>query len=422
MSIRIGRIMGIPVRIHYTLWLVFPLIAWTLAYGYMPQQYPGLSTLTYWAIGIASAIVLFVSVLVHELSHSYIAKKNGLPIARITLFFFGGVSEMTEEPQDPRLEVRMAAAGPLMSFAIAGVLGAVWYVAEVAHFPIIITATVGYGALINCVLGAFNLLPAFPLDGGRVFRGSLWLHSKNLIGATRTATRVSEGLSLLMMLGGFVAIILGYFLDGIWFVVLGWFIKSGAETSLRQTLVGETLSGVTVSDIMTRQVLTVPPDITVQHLVSDYFLVHPHGGYPVIQDGKLMGLITLDSVRAIPKEARSYETVAKAMVPLDRTLVVPPTLSALDALQRMARQKAERLLVTQDERLVGVVTQGDLMRAIRTRQDLELKPTWAPIQSTPEHVQYCIQCGAPLPIGTGTCSHCNAAQPQPIDANASKAS
>jgi len=421
MSVKIGTIMGIPVRIHYTLWLVFLLIAWTLAYGYMPQQYPGLSTLTYWTIGIASAVVLFVSVLVHELSHSYIAKKNGLPIARITLFFFGGVSEMTEEPQDAGLEVRMAAAGPLMSFVIAGVLGGFWYVSEALHLPIVITATVGYGALINAVLGAFNLLPAFPLDGGRVFRGSLWMHSKNLISATRIATRVSEGFSLLMMLGGFVAIIFGYFLDGIWFVVLGWFLKSGAETSLRQTLVGETLSGVTITDIMTRQILTVPPDITLQQLVSDYFLVHPHGGYPVVQDGRLLGLITLDSVRAIPKEARGYETVVKAMVPLERTLVVQPNLSALDALQRMAREKAERLLVTQDGRLVGVVTQGDLMRAIRTRQDLELKSAWT--APTPSHtqVQYCIQCGAQLPLGSGTCPHCNAAQPLPLDANTSKA-
>lgn len=243
--------MGIPVRIHYTLWLVFILIAWSLAYGYMPRQYPGLSVLAYWGIGIASSFVLFASVLVHELSHSYIAKKNGLPIARITLFFFGGVSEMTEEPKDAGLEVRMAAAGPLMSFLISGVLGALWYVSEFAKAPIPIVATLGYGALINAALGLFNLVPAFPLDGGRVFRGSLWKRYGNLVRATSTATRVSEALSLLMMVGGFVAIIFGDFVDGIWIVVLGWFIKSGAETSLRQTVVGDALSGVTVGEIMT---------------------------------------------------------------------------------------------------------------------------------------------------------------------------
>jgi Zn-dependent protease len=405
--------MGIPVRIHYSLWLVFILIAWSLAYGYMPRQYPGLSTLTYWAIGIGSAVVLFVSVLVHELSHSYIAKKNGLPIARITLFFFGGVSEMTEEPQDAGLEVRMAAAGPLMSFLIAGVLGGVWYISRAGHLPIPVTATVGYGALINAVLGAFNLLPAFPLDGGRVFRGSLWKHSKNLVQATRIATRVSEALSLLMMLGGFAAIILGDFVDGIWIVVLGWFIKSGAETSLRQTLVGETLGGVTVADIMTRQILTVPPDITLQQVVSSYFLVHPHEGYPVVQNGKLLGLITLDGVRAVPTETRSYETVAKAMAPLERALAVPPNLSALDALQRMAREKVESLLVTQDGQLIGMVTRGDLMRTIRNRQELE-RSEWTRITAAPPELsqaRYCIQCGAKLAIGTKICPHCNAAQP-----------
>jgi len=405
--------MGIPVVIHYTLWLVFLLIAWTTASVTMPLQYPGLSALTYWAIGIASAVVLFASVLVHELSHSYIAKKNGLPIARITLFLFGGVSEMTEEPKNAGLEVRMAAAGPLMSFLIAGVLGGIWYLAQAIHFPIVVTATVGWGALINAGLGAFNLLPAFPLDGGRVFRGSLWKHSNNLITATKTATRVSESLSLLMMLGGFVAMIFGYFVNGVWLVVLGWFIRSGAETSLRQTLVGETLSGVTVSDIMTRQVLTVPPYITIQQLVSDYFLVHPHGGYPVVEEGRLLGLITLDGVRAVQKEARSYETVANAMIPLERTCAVPPNVSALDAMQRMARDRVGRLLVTREGQLVGMVTRGDLMRTIRTRQELELKSEWATITAAPApaQVRYCVQCGARLPAGTRNCPHCNAPQP-----------
>ena len=405
--------MGIPVRIHYTLWLVFLLIAWTLAYAYMPRQYPGLSQLTYWAIGIGSAVLLFASVLIHELSHSYIAKKNGLPIARITLFFFGGVSEMTEEPQDPGLEVRMAAAGPLMSFFIAGVLGGSWYVAKLAGLPIVITAILGYGALINALLGAFNLLPAFPLDGGRVFRGALWGHSKNLVKATRTATRVSESLSLLMMLGGFLTIILGDFVDGLWFVVLGWFIRSGAETSLRQTVVGETLSGVTVSDIMTRQLLTVSPDITLQQLVADYFLVHPHGGYPVVDNGRLLGIVTLDSVRAIPKETRAVETVARAMIPIERTVTVPPNLSALDAMQRMARERIGMLLVTQDGLPIGIVTRGDLMRAIRTRQELELKSGWTnpPVSTQPTHLRYCVQCGGQLNAGAKTCPYCNATQP-----------
>lgn len=413
MSIRLGKIMGIPVRIHYTLWVIFVLIAWSLAYSYMPNQYPGLSTITYWTIGIASAIILFVSVLIHELSHSYVAKKNGLPITRITLFFFGGVSEMAGEPHDAKLEVRMAAAGPLMSFLIAGVLAGVYYFAKFASLPVAIIATVGYGALINAVLGAFNLLPAFPLDGGRVFRGSLWSRSKNLIGATRTATRISELLSLAMMLAGFVAIIFGDLVDGIWIVVLGWFIRSGAESSLRQTLVGESLTGISVDSIMTRNVQWVPPDITVQQLISDYFLVHPHSGYPVMKDGQLLGLVTLQSARAIPDEQRPTEKVAQAMIPVERAPVIKPTVSALEALHRMAREGIGMILVTEGSNLLGIVTRGDLMKTIQTRQELGLHPTWQQLPAAPAlgQVRYCVQCGAQLPFGTITCPYCNATQP-----------
>jgi len=409
--------MGIPVRIHYTLWVVFILIAWSLAYGYMPHQYPGLDVVTYWAIGIASAIILFASVLVHELSHSYVAKKNGLPIARITLFFFGGVSEMTEEPQDPSLEVRVAAAGPLMSFLIAAVLGGLWYATTVVKAPVALTATLGYGALINATLGVFNLLPAFPLDGGRVFRGSIWKRSGNLVGATRTATRVSEALSLLMMLGGFAAIIFGDFVNGLWIVVLGWFIRSGAETSLRQTLIGEALSGVRVVDIMTQNVLTVPPDITVQQLISDYFLVNRHGGYPVVKDGQILGIVTLQCVRSISQGQRTSVTVARAMVPCESTVMVKPTLSALDAFQRMARKNVGRVLVVEGGRLLGILTRGDLMRIIQMRQDFDLGPARVPRASLPTprpipgQAKYCVQCGAQLPVDAEICPHCNAKQP-----------
>jgi Zn-dependent protease/CBS domain-containing protein len=408
--------MGIPVRIHYTLWIVFALIAWSLARGYMPEQYPGLDLATYWAIGITSAIILFASVLVHELSHSYVAKKNGLPIARITLFFFGGVSEMTEEPQDPGLEVRMAAAGPLMSFLIAGVLGGLWYLSKFIMVPVAVSATLGYGALINVILGGFNLLPAFPLDGGRVFRGSLWKRSKNLVVATRTATRVSEALSVIMMLGGFVAIIYGDFFDGIWIIVLGWFIRSGAETSLRQTLLSETMTGVTVGNIMSKNVLTVPPEMSLQQVVGYYFLVHPHGGYPVVKDGKILGLITLQAVRSIPKDRWETETVRDGMIPYERTITIQPNLTVLDAMQKMARNKVGRMLVVEGDQLVGIVTQGDLVKSIRTRQELELSnAVGQSLGVTPVmtgQVRYCVQCGAQMSIGTSVCPFCNARQPQ----------
>jgi len=360
MSVNIGRILGIPIRIHWTLWLVFVLIAWSLATpgGYLSLTYPGLDSTTYWSIGIVSALLLFVSVLLHELSHSYIAKKNGLPIARITLFFFGGVSEMTEEPKDAGLEVLMAAAGPLTSFAIAGVMGTLWLLFMLVSAPVAILAILGYGALINAVLGVFNLIPAFPLDGGRVLRGSLWKRSRNLLGATGSATRVSEGLSTIV--------------NGLWILFLGWFIRSGAETSLKQTRMTDILSRVSVSDIMTKQLLTVSPDITVQALVTDYFLTHPHGGYPVVQNDKVVGLVTMDSVRTIPGDKRDLELVSQAMVPYEKTITVTPTVSAADALKRMAQKGVGRVLVMDQDKLLGIVSRGDIMRTLKTRQELGL--------------------------------------------------
>jgi len=371
-SLNIGRIIGIPVRIHYTLWLVLLLIAWSLAEGYMPQHYPGLGATTYWAIGIFSAIILFISVFLHELSHSYIAKKNGLPIARITLFFFGGVSEMSEEPKDAALEVRMAAAGPLASFLIAIVLGSFWYLTILVNGPIPIIATLYYAAFLNGVLGAFNLIPAFPLDGGRVLRGSLWRRSKNLLSATANATRVSEAISLLMMAVGLFFVVFGDFVNGLWIIFLGWFIRSGAETSLRQTRLTESLAGVRVGDIMTKELLSVSPDASVQQLVSDYFLVHPHGGYPVVSNGKLLGVVTMSSVRSIPREKREIERVTEAMVPYERTVTVSPTTLAIDALQLMAKNLVGRLVVMDGDRIAGMVTRGDLMKTMKARQDLGL--------------------------------------------------
>ncbi len=374
MSVRIPlKPFGIPVRIHYTLWFVFLLIAWSLAYGYMPREYPGLSVATYWTIGIVSAFLLFVSVLVHELAHSYVAKKNGLPIARITLFFFGGVSEIQEEPKSSGVEIRMAAAGPLTSFLIAAVFAVLWYVNLALQGLVTLTATFQYAALINVLLGGFNLLPAFPLDGGRVLRGAVWRRSGNVIRATTLASRIGEAFAYAMMLGGLAGVFLGDFVDGIWFLFLGWFLKSGAETSRNQTIISEALAGVRVGDVMTREVISVPPDMTIQQLVSDFFLVRTHGGYPVVQNGNLLGIVTLQCVRALPKDRWDYTTVRDVMVSCERMVTIEPEAGAAEAMGKMARQRVGRLLVTtRDNKLLGILTNGDIMRAIRVRMDLAL--------------------------------------------------
>jgi CBS domain-containing protein len=222
-----------------------------------------------------------------------------------------------------------------------------------------------------------------------------------------------------MMFGGFVLIITGDFVDGIWIVVLGWFIKSGAETSLRQTLVGETLGGVTVGNIMTRNVLTVSPDLTVEQLVSDYFLVHRHTGYPVVRDGTILGVVTLQSVRAIPKDMRNSTTVGQAMTHGEPMVAVKSTMSALDAMHKMARERVGRLLIIEDGKLAGIITRGDLMRTIQTRQEVgavyqpwtKASPLQMPLSFNMD-IGKCVQCGGGLPSNVRFCPHCGAAQPQ----------
>jgi CBS domain-containing protein len=229
------------------------------------------------------------------------------------------------------------------------------------------------------------------------------------------ATRISEVISLLMMFGGFATIIFGDFIDGIWIVVLGWFIKSGAETSLSATLVGETLSGVMVNDIMTRNVLTVPPDILVEQLIADYLLVHRHGGYPVVKNGKMLGLVTMQSVRSVPKELRSVRIVEEIMVPIERVVTVNPTLSALDAMQKMGRARIGRLLVVDGTQLLGIVTSGDIMRTVHLRQELGVggEQRWTPPSTIPTiPLKHCVQCGGELAAGIKFCPHCGSKQPE----------
>jgi Zn-dependent protease len=330
--LRIGRLLGVPVKLHYTLILGVLLITWTLAVGYLPSEYPGLSSQTYWLIGAIGAIILFASVLLHELAHSYVAKKNGLPVRRIVLFIFGGVSEIEEEPKEANIELKMALVGPLTSFAIALALWLLQYLAYAFGAGVPIVAPLEYGAYINVLLGGFNLLPAFPLDGGRVLRAVIWRWKKNLIRATRTATNVGVFFSYLMIFGGIVFIIGGSFIGGLWFILIGWFLRNGAESSYRQTVISEALAGVSVFDVMTRSVHTVDPDASVKDVVETRFTRYKHGGFPVEKDSRLLGLITLQDIRKIPREKWQETKVGDAMTPCEKLKCASSDESAASAL------------------------------------------------------------------------------------------
>ncbi len=370
MSIKIATLLGIPVKLHYTLILAVLLIAWTLAEGLMPLTYENLTRQEYWFIGITGAVALFVSVLVHELAHSYVAKKNGLPVRRIVLFIFGGVSEIEEEPKTPGLELKMAIVGPLSSVLIGIVLGLTWYLLQGLELSPLIVAPLQYISYINLLLGGFNMLPAFPLDGGRVLRAALWKWKNDLMNATKTATNIGVAFSYLFMLGGLTIIFLGSIISGLWFILIGWFLKNGAESSLRQTIVSEALTDVAVQDIMTREVHTVDPDLLLKDLVDEYFSKYKHGGFPVAKNSTLLGLVTIEDVRRVTKSKWKETKAADIMTTCEKLICIKPDEKALDAFIKMSKQDVGRLPVRENGKLVGIVTRSDILHTIRVKTEL----------------------------------------------------
>jgi Zn-dependent protease/predicted transcriptional regulator len=338
----------------------------------MPLNYPGLSTLAYWAIGLIATILLFASVIFHELCHSIVARNYGLPIARITLFFFGGVSEMTEEPQDPRVELKMAAAGPAASILLGIIFGLGFYAGSLLKLPPEILAPLDYGFWINIFLAGFNLLPGFPMDGGRILRGALWLWRKDVVSATKTATRIGVGIAYLMIGVGFILAFMGSWVNGLWLVFIGLFLKSGAESSLRHTIINKALLHVAVRDIMTKDVKTVRPDITVDEFIRDYLLQFRHEVYPVLTDGQILGLVSIQDAKQILREGWNATHMKDIMKPTEKIVTVRPDQDAIEVMMKMSRYDVGQVLVVASGKLLGIVTHSDILQVVRARTELNL--------------------------------------------------
>lgn len=371
MAFKIGTIYGIPLYLDYTWFIIFALIVYTVGFVFMPAAYKGLTFLDELILGILSAFLLFASVVIHELAHSIVAKRNGLQIARITLYLFGGVSEMTEEPPTPNLELKMSAAGPLTSLAISGILGVLWILSVRAGASILIQGPLYYSYLINLIVAGFNLIPAFPLDGGRVLRSIIWKFNGDVLRATKTASIVGRVFAYLLMFAGIVLFVFtGDFFDGIWLVLIGWFISSGATTELKQQIVQEDLAPLNVSDIMTRHVDSVSPDMTANEL-SLQFMERKHNGFPVMEGDTLVGCVTMHDLRHAGKESWNVLKVRDMMVPRDKVITIGENEPAKKALQLMSQHQIGRLFVVDAaNRLVGIVTRTDIMKTIQMRENV----------------------------------------------------
>ena len=366
LSLKIGRISGIQIALDYSWFLIFALLTLSLANDYLPSQYSEQSTGFYWGVGLIASITLFLSILLHEVSHSLVAQRNGMEIKSITLHFFGGVSEMMDEAETPGSEIQMAAIGPVTSFLLGFLFLGIWWITS-SGFPLFLSAVFRYASYANIVLAIFNSIPAFPMDGGRVLRALLWRSSGRILTATRISTTVSRVISFLFIAFGVFSIFLFSTLNGLWFLVLGFIISGNATASLNQTILSESLGNVKVYEIMTEEVTTVDPDTTIQQFVDRYVNRFRHHGYPVVEEGKVVGIICEHDIREVGIESWDEYRVEDVMIPREELHTVDPEDNAADALMIMARNDVGRLPVIKDGELVGILTRSDVNTAVKIR-------------------------------------------------------
>jgi Zn-dependent protease len=368
--ITLFRLLGFEVHVDPSWLILAVLITWSLAVGLFPHYYQGLAHATYWLMGIAGAMGMFFSILFHEFCHSLVARHFGLPIRGITLFIFGGVAEMEDEPSSPKAEFFMAVAGPFSSV----VLGAAFYAAANLMTASAATASaeavLSYLASINWILAAFNLIPAFPLDGGRVLRAALWHWKKDLRQASRIASRIGSSFGIFLMLFGAANFLLGNFIGGLWQFMIGMFLRFAAATSYRQVVFRKTLEGETVGRFMNPRPVTAPPSITIRDLVENYIYRYHFKMFPVTEDGRLLGCITTRSVKEIPQDEWERRTVGESLDQCSSENTIDPGIGALNALSLMGRTKNSRLMVVEGGRLVGIISLKDIMGYLSLKMEL----------------------------------------------------
>jgi Zn-dependent protease/CBS domain-containing protein len=370
-SLRIGKIFGIDIYIHISWVIIIVLLTWSLAVGWFPVLYHGFSAITDWILGFIAAVLLFISVLLHELAHSVVARARGLPVKNITLYIFGGVSNIEKEPGSPGIEFQIAVVGPITSLLIGAL--------ALALLNLLGLGTSALGAILlylgyaNILLGIFNLIPGFPLDGGRVLRSIVWKINGNLRRATRIVTVVGQIIAYLFILLGIWLFFAGNFIDGLWFGFIGWFLLSSAQSANSEVMLQSVFRGVTVGEVMNTAPTTVPANISLQRLVDEYFLPRGLRSALVTQVDRLAGLITLSDIRHVPREEWGQTPVGLAMIPRERLHIVSPQQSLNDVLPLMAGRDVNQLPVVQDERLVGVLSRDAIVRYLEIRRSLGLK-------------------------------------------------
>jgi Zn-dependent protease len=375
---RLLRLLGIPISLDASWLIVLFLLTLSIASGlpalvheYYPEAGETLPSYQYWALGLISALAFFGCILLHELGHAVVARARGMKIRGITLFLFGGVAEIVDEPPSASTEFLMAIAGPVVSLVLAIVLAVLAAIGYSAGWPQPVVIVLGYLASINALVLVFNLVPAFPLDGGRVLRSILWGATGNLRRATRSAAFVGRCFAWLLIAWGLLNFLGGNLLSGVWIGLIGLFLNNAAQAGYMQVLMRQTLEGEPVSRFMTRDPIVVPPNIDLRQWVEDYVYRYHRKTFPVVVDGHLQGCIDTQSLNEFPRTDWDRHTVGEAMRSDLGEMSIRPNADAMEALATMQRSGFSRLLVTDGDRLVGIVSLKDLLRFLDLKLELD---------------------------------------------------
>ncbi len=379
MSLQICTIKKIPIKLHFTLIIVFFLISWTLATGFMPHYYPNLTNLQYWTMGIIGSIMLFVSILLHELSHSLLSIRYGIQVNQIILFIFGGISDIKDETKDFKKEFKIAIVGPLTSYALSGLFWLffilVSYISEIqyniANYLSFIEGIFLYSSMVNLIIGSFNLIPAFPLDGGRILRAGLTKWKKDFDLATSIASKIGIGVSFGIIGLGFVAMVRGSFLSGFWLIIIGWFINTGAQRYLDQNELSIRIKGIKLKEIMNINFIAVKPDLKLSKLIKEYFNVYYKSAFPVINnDSQFVGMVTTENISNKDEREIGDKKVVDVMIPVSDLILMSQDKEVNDALKELFRKGMNRIfIVDKQSQLIGLVSKSDILNLAQERQE-----------------------------------------------------
>jgi PDZ domain-containing secreted protein/Zn-dependent protease/CBS domain-containing protein len=366
-SITVARVRGITVGLHWSWLLIFVLATWSLSTRLFPRTYPGLSDTVYWVMGAAAAIIFFTSILLHELGHAFQALREGMRISDITLWFFGGIARFMGMFPSAGAEFRIAIAGPLVSIALAILFGGLTWVSGAVGISESIRGVLDYLARINAVVVAFNLIPALPLDGGRVLRSWLWSRQGDFTAATFSAAKAARAFAYALVAVGLLGLFTDATTGGVWFVFLGWFLLQAAQAEAGFAAVKQALEDVSVRDLMTRDPVTVPPDMTVEEFIESVVRRHGHSTYPVVQDGRLRGMVSLRLAGAVPYESRGGQRIDQIMMAAEEVPVLEPNQPVLEILETI-RSGPGRAVVVEGDQVIGLVSVSDIARALEFQQ------------------------------------------------------